>query len=78
MKKIVVAIMGVSLLCSGAAFAKGSFVKGAKCKACHEGTASEKKFNKATQEMLKKYKVEECKNCHGAAEGDKDMTTTKK
>ncbi|MBI5442939.1 MAG: hypothetical protein HY900_17210 [Deltaproteobacteria bacterium] len=78
MKKTVIAIMGFSLLFSGAAFAKGAFVKGAKCKACHVGSPSEKKLTEKAQEMVKKHKVEECKDCHGAAEGDKDMTTTKK
>jgi len=28
--------------------------------------------------MMAKYKVEQCKDCHGAAEGAKLMTTTKK
>ncbi|NTU60143.1 MAG: hypothetical protein HGA98_03685 [Deltaproteobacteria bacterium] len=78
MKKAVVAMLGVSLLFTGSAFAKGNYVSGAKCTACHVGKPSEKKFNEATEKMMKLHKVEECKNCHGKAEGDKGMTTTKK
>jgi hypothetical protein len=78
MKKLVIGIMGVSLLFGGAAFAKGTFVKGAKCTACHVGKPAEKKLTEKAQEMVKKFKVEQCKDCHGPAEGDKAMTTTKK
>ncbi len=77
MKKIAALMVGVSLLFAGSAFAKGSYVPGAKCKACHEGKPADKKLNAKTQEMLKTHKVEECKNCHGKAEGDKAMTTKK-
>ncbi len=78
MRKITAVVLGVSLLFGGSAFAKGTFVTGAKCKACHEGKPSDKKLNAKAQEMVKKYKTEECTNCHGQAEGDKDMTTKKK
>jgi hypothetical protein len=78
MKKVAAVLLGVSLVFCGSAFAKGTYVSGAKCTACHEGKPSDKKLNAKAQEMMKKYKVEECKNCHGKAEGDKGMTTTKK
>lgn len=78
MKKVAAIMLGVSLVFAGSAFAKGTFVSGAKCNACHEGKPSEKKLNEKAAEMLKKYKTEECKNCHGKAEGDKAMTVTKK
>ncbi|MBI5016364.1 MAG: hypothetical protein HZB55_12865 [Deltaproteobacteria bacterium] len=78
MKKVTAVMLGMSLIFAGSAFAKPTFVPGAKCKACHEGTPSEKKFTEKAAEMLKKYKTEECKNCHGKAEGDKDITVTKK
>lgn len=77
MKKTAAVLLGVSLLFAGSAFAKGTFVPGAKCTACHEGKPSEKKLNAKAQEMVKKYKTDECKNCHGKAEGDKAMTTKK-
>lgn len=65
-----------AFLCTVPAMAKPTFVKGAKCTACHEGTPKDKKFNAATTKMLAKYKVEQCKDCHGA-EGGK-LTIIKK
>jgi cytochrome c peroxidase len=78
MKKVAAILLGVSLVFAGSAFAKSSFVPGAKCNACHEGKPAEKKLNAKAQEMVKKYKVEECKNCHDKADGDKAMTSKKK
>lgn len=72
------ALVAAALLVASAAYAKGNYVKGAKCTACHEGSPTSKKYNKATEDMMKKYKVEACKDCHGAAEGAKAMTTFKK
>ena len=75
---VAVMVVVIALASGNGAIAKGTFVPKAKCVACHVGTPSEKKFNEATQKMVKQYKTDECKNCHGPAEGDKPMTTTKK
>jgi len=76
MRRFVIA--AAALLLASAATAKPTFVKGAKCTACHEGSPTSKKFTKACTDMTAKYKVAQCKDCHGPAEGDKPMTTTKK
>jgi len=76
MRRFVIA--AAALLLASAAYAKPAYVKGAKCTACHEGSPTSKKYTKASNEMTAKYKVEQCKDCHGAAEGAKAMTTTKK
>ncbi len=64
----------VAVLVATPGFAKLNTVKGAKCTACHEGKPAEKKFNKATVDMMKKYAEPKCKDCHGAADGK--LTTT--
>jgi nitrate/TMAO reductase-like tetraheme cytochrome c subunit len=78
-KRTLIAFIALPLVFGGgAAFAKATFVQGAKCTACHEGKPTEKKLNAKAQEMLKQHTTEQCKDCHGPAEGDKPMTTTKK
>jgi hypothetical protein len=74
MKKIAL-VMSVAMLFSGVAFAKGTFVKGAKCSACHVGSPPKKEYNETAKKMLEKYKTDECQNCHGAATEDKPMST---
>lgn len=76
MRRFVIA--AAALLLASAAYAKPTFVKGAKCTACHEGSPTSKKYVKACNEMTAKYKVDQCKDCHGPADGAKAMTTTKK
>lgn len=70
------ALLSAALLIASVGYAKPTTVKGAKCTACHEGAPKDKKYNKATTEMLKKYKEDKCKDCHGW-DGSK-LTTTKK
>ena len=73
---IAVAVAGLMFAASDSVQAKGTVVKGAKCISCHEGKPAKKdNLNAKTVEMLKKYKVDECKNCHGWEEG---KFTTKK
>ncbi|MBI5686344.1 MAG: hypothetical protein HZC54_14820 [Verrucomicrobia bacterium] len=74
---VAVAVAGLVFATSNTVHAKGSYVKGAKCTACHEGKPAKKdNLNPATAKMLKKYKVEECKDCHGWEDGK--FTTKKK
>ncbi len=76
MKKLVM-VLGLSLALGGIALAKPSFVKGAKCVACHTEAVG-KKTNVSPQaaEMLKKYPGKKCSDCHGASEDGKKLTCT--
>lgn len=76
MRRITLLTTAFILAAAPAAMAKMTTVKGAKCTACHEGAPKDKKFNAATTKMVAKYKVEQCKDCHGA-EGGK-LTIIKK
>lgn len=69
------AILTAALLITGVANAKPTTVKGAKCNACHDGAPKDKKYNKATVEMMKKYKEDKCKDCHSWVDGK--MTSKK-
>ncbi|MCX6906848.1 MAG: hypothetical protein NTY01_02270 [Verrucomicrobia bacterium] len=74
---VVVAVAGLVFATSNSVQAKPSFVKGASCKICHEGKPAKKaNVNKKAAEMIKKYKAEECKDCHGWDDGK--FTTKKK
>jgi len=74
---VAVAVAGLVFATSSSVQAKSSFVKGASCKTCHEGKPAKKdNINKKAAEMIKKYKAEECKNCHGWDDGK--FTTKKK
>jgi hypothetical protein len=54
-----------AVLVAGVGYAKPTFVTGASCKSCHETMPPKKdNLNKTAAEMVKKYKVDECKNCH--------------
>lgn len=73
---VIVAVAGLVFATSTTVQAKGSFVKGAACKSCHDGKPAKKdNINKAAAAMMKKYKADECKNCHGWEDG---KFTTKK
>jgi len=76
MKKLAM-VLGLSLALGGVALAKPSFIKGAKCVACHT-EAMGKKTNVSPQaaEMLKKYPGKKCADCHGASEDGKKLTCT--
>jgi hypothetical protein len=79
LKLIVVAtaVAGLVLMAGTSVQAKSSFVKGASCKTCHEGKPPKKdNVTKKSAEMMKKYKAEECKDCHGWEDGK--FTTKKK
>ncbi len=76
MRRLTLLTAALMLALAPLAMAKPTFVKGAKCTACHEGSPKDKKFNAAATKMIAKYKVDQCKDCHGA-EGGK-LTTTKK
>ncbi|MBI4913744.1 MAG: hypothetical protein HY823_13495 [Acidobacteria bacterium] len=65
-----------ALVAAAPAAAKMTTVKGAKCTVCHDGTPKDKKFNEKAAKMVAKYKEEQCKDCHGWADGK--LTTTKK
>jgi hypothetical protein len=65
-----------ALLCALPVLAKPTTVKGAKCTVCHEGAPKDKKFIPAAAKMVAKYKENQCKDCHGYADGK--LTTTKK
>jgi nitrate/TMAO reductase-like tetraheme cytochrome c subunit len=72
-----IAIAGLVFATSSSVQAKSSFVKGASCKTCHEGKPAKKdNVTKKAAEMMKKYKAEECKDCHGWEDGK--FTTKKK
>ena len=58
--------------------AKPATVKGAKCTACHDGVPKDKKMNAAAAKWFPKYKEDQCKDCHGAAEGKLTTTDTAK
>lgn len=74
MKKIAAILVGVSIAFAGTAFAKPDYGKGGKCTACHADMKDKKKLTPKAEEMMKKYKVEECKNCHtGKPEAGKDL-----
>jgi len=74
---VVVAVAGLVFATSNSAHAKPSFVKGASCKTCHEGKPAKKdNINAKAAAMIKKYKAEECKDCHGWDDGK--FTTKKK
>ena len=65
-----VAVAVLALVAGNSVNAKPSFVKGASCKACHEGKPAKKdNVNAKAAEMLKKHKVDECKNCHSWEDG---------
>lgn len=68
MRRIV--LVAAALLVAGAGYAKPTTVKGASCKACHVSMPAKKdNLNKASIDMMKKYKESECKNCHGWENG---------
>jgi hypothetical protein len=63
-------LVAAALLVAGVGYAKPTFVKGANCKACHEGVPPKKEnISAKTADMVKKYKVDECKNCHTWTDG---------
>ncbi|MFZ2642873.1 MAG: cytochrome c3 family protein [Verrucomicrobiia bacterium] len=67
---VAVAVAGLVFATSSTVQAKGSFVKGASCKSCHTAKPAKKdNINEKTAAMLKKYKTDECKNCHGWEDG---------
>jgi hypothetical protein len=76
MKKLIM-VLGFSLALGGVALAKPTFVKKAKCVACHSEAVG-KKTNVSTesQEMLKKYPGQKCADCHAASEDGKKLTCT--
>lgn len=76
MRRSFLLFAAAAFLCTVPAMAKPTFVKGAKCTECHDGAPKDKKFNASTTKMVAKYKVEQCKDCHGS-EGGK-LTVTKK
>lgn len=69
-------LLAAVLIAAVPALAKPTTVKGAKCTVCHDGAPKDKKFNAATTKMMAKYKENQCKDCHGFADGK--LTTTKK
>jgi nitrate/TMAO reductase-like tetraheme cytochrome c subunit len=69
-------LLAALLIAAVPALAKPTTVKGAKCTVCHDGAPKDKKFNAATTKMMAKYKENQCKDCHGFADGK--LTTTKK
>lgn len=69
MRRTTLLTAALLLAVAPAAMAKMTTVKGAKCTACHEGAAKDKKFNPATVKMMAKYKEAECKECHGWENG---------
>jgi hypothetical protein len=76
MKKLLV-VLGFSLTFAGVAVAKPSFVKKAKCVACHsEAVGKKTNVSKESQEMLKKYPGQKCADCHAASEDGKTLTCT--
>ncbi len=75
--KTFMTVIGLSLALSGAAFAKPSFVKGAKCVACHtEAMGKKTNVGEKAKEMVKKYPGQKCSDCHGASEDGKKLTCT--
>lgn len=59
------------------AMAKPGTVKGASCKACHASMPAKKtNLSPKAAAMIKKFKLADCKNCHGAEAGK--LTVTKK
>ena len=76
MKKLIM-VLGLSLGLAGVAMAKPSFVKGAKCVACHtEAVGKKTNVSTQSQEMLKKYPGQKCSECHAASEDGKKLTCT--
>jgi hypothetical protein len=76
MKKSIM-VLGLSLAFSGVALAKPTFVKKAKCVACHTQAVGKKtNVSKEAQDMLKKYPGQKCADCHGASEDGKKLTCT--
>jgi hypothetical protein len=76
MKKLIM-ILGLSLAFAPVALAKPSFVKGAKCVACHtEAVGKKANVSTQSQEMLKKYPGQKCADCHAANEDGKKLTCT--
>lgn len=76
MKQLIM-VLGLSLAFAGVAVAKPSFVKGAKCVACHsEAVGKKTNVSKEAQEMLKKYPGQKCADCHGPSEDGKKLTCT--
>ncbi|HQL48058.1 MAG: hypothetical protein BWY56_01338 [Acidobacteria bacterium ADurb.Bin340] len=69
MRKLMLLVAAAALV-SVPAIAKPTTVKGAKCAACHQGAPKDNKWiNKTTEDMVKKYKEVECKDCHGWEKG---------
>ena len=67
---IAVAVAGLVFAASSSVDAKSSFVKGTPCKTCHEGKPAKKdNINAKAAAMIKKYKGEECKDCHSWDDG---------
>ena len=76
MKKLLM-VLGLFLALGGSAFAKPSFVKGAKCLACHtEAVGKKTNVGQKSREMLKKYPEQKCADCHGPSEDGKKLTCT--
>jgi cytochrome c2 len=76
MKKLIM-VLGLSLAIGGVALAKPSFVKGAKCVACHtEAVGKKTNVGPTAAEMLKKYPDKKCADCHGVGEDPKKLTCT--
>ena len=74
---VAVAVAVFALVAGNSVNAKPSFVKGASCKTCHEAKPAKKdNINAKAAAMVKKYKTDECKNCHGWDDGK--FTTKKK
>ena len=69
MRRTLTLLALAAIVCSVPALAKPATVKGAKCTACHEGAPKDKKMNAAAAKWFPKYKEDQCKDCHGAADG---------
>jgi len=63
-------LVAAALLVAGVGYARPTFVTGAACKSCHEGMPPKKEnLSAKAVDMAKKYKVDECKNCHTWTDG---------
>jgi cytochrome c len=75
--KTLIMVLGLTLSFGGVALAKPSFVKRAKCVACHTaGMGKKTNVSPQSAEMLKKYPSQKCAECHGASEDGKKLTCT--
>lgn len=76
MKKLFM-VLGISLVMAGAAQARPSLVKGAKCSACHtEAGGKNTNLSEKSKEMLKRFPGQKCADCHGTTEDGKKLTCT--